>query len=111
MTEFVHVGAHADILASGRGIGRGDRVTEKDLDLDREQDGEQVRGHDQYLLDDGALVDVESFAPPPEDPTEQTLRELKIRAAHLDIEGRSKMNADQLAAAITEHERGVANAS
>lgn len=55
MTEFVHVGSHADVLASGRSIGPGDRVTAKSLDLD---------GEDQHLVDGGTLVDVAEFDAP-----------------------------------------------
>lgn len=53
MTEFVHVGRHADVLASGRSVGPGDRVKDKDL-------GDE----DQHLIDNGSLVDVAQFDPP-----------------------------------------------
>lgn len=52
MTEYVHVGSHADILKSGRHVGPGDRVTDDDLDLD---------GEDRVLVDEGVLVDAGSF--------------------------------------------------
>lgn len=50
MSDLVHVGSHADILASGRSIGPGERVSEKELHED-----------DQHLLDEGVLVAEDSF--------------------------------------------------
>lgn len=55
--EYVHVGRHADILASCRHIGPRDRVSEDELDL---TDDDHV-GEDQHLVDEGRLVDVASF--------------------------------------------------
>jgi hypothetical protein len=56
--EYVHVGRHADIIASGRPLGPGERVVLKDLHLD----GNDGPGEDQFLIDTGVLVDAESFA-------------------------------------------------
>lgn len=90
MTEYVHVGSHADTLASGRIVGPGERVTHTDL-------GDE----DQHIVDEGRLVDVASFG-----GDENTLsgKRLQARAAELDIEGRSSMSADDLRAAIAERE-------
>ena len=49
--EYVHVGAHAHILASGRPVGPGDRVAKDELDSE-----------DRWLLDDEHLVAVDSFS-------------------------------------------------
>lgn len=49
-TEYVHVGRHADILASCRHIGPGERVTDDDL-----------TDEDRYLIEEGRLVDVSTF--------------------------------------------------
>lgn len=88
-TEYVHVGAHADILASGRSIGPSDRVPESELTEE-----------DQHLLDEGRLVDVASF-----EPTEaQTHAQLRARASELEIDGRSKLSDDELREAIAKHE-------
>jgi hypothetical protein len=48
MTEYVHVGNHAEVLANGRMIGPGDRASD-------------TGAGDQWLIDEGRLVDVASF--------------------------------------------------
>lgn len=60
MTEFVHVGRHADILQSGRGIAPGERVQAVDLGPE-----------DQYLVEDGILADIKSFDGPSNSPSEK----------------------------------------
>lgn len=55
--EFVHVGTHAEILSSGRGVGPGDRVPESELHLTSKDEV----GQDQHLLDEEHLVDIASF--------------------------------------------------
>ena len=54
MTEYVHVGNHADVLQNGRMIGPSDRV------LDRE-----MQAGDRWLVDEGRLVDLAEFEMPP----------------------------------------------
>lgn len=49
-TEYVHVGRHADILASGRHVGPGDHVRESAL-----------ADEDRHLIDEQRLVPVSSF--------------------------------------------------
>lgn len=92
MTEYVHVGSHADVLASGRVVGPGERLTHDDLDAE-----------DQHVVEEGRLVNVESFEKGASNEV-LSLEEAKSRAAELNIEGRSKMSADQLRTAIAEHE-------
>lgn len=48
--EYAHVGRHADILASGRHLGPGDRVTDKDLSPE-----------DRHLIEEGRLIPVSTF--------------------------------------------------
>lgn len=60
-TEYVHVGRHADILASCRHIGPGDRIPETELDLSTDDHA----GEDQHLVDEGRLVAVDSLADGP----------------------------------------------
>ncbi len=96
MTEYVHVGSHADVLASGRHIGPGERVQ-----------GTELGEEDQHLLDTGRLLTVDSFTGGnSNEPITETGPSLKERAAQLGIEGRSKMNADELRQAIATHEEG-----
>lgn len=92
--EYVHVGAHAEILSSGRSIGPGDRVPEAEL-----------TEHDQHLLDEEHLVDVASFGGA---DNGQPIEDVKKQAAELEIEGRSKMGADKLRAAVAEREMATA---
>lgn len=54
MTEYVHVGRHADILSSCRHLAPGDRVSDADL-------GDE----DRWLIDEGRLVDTASFGDGP----------------------------------------------
>lgn len=88
--EYVHVGSHADMLASGRPVGPGERLTDADL-----------HDEDQHILEEGRLVRVDSF-----DAGAPVLTgdELKARAADLDISGRSSMTAEELRTAVAEHE-------
>lgn len=92
MTEFVHVGAHADVLASGRVIGPGERCTDRDLDPE-----------DQHIVEEGRLVEVEAFDGGNRNEV-LTGDELKGRASELDIPGRSSMSADELRSAIAVHD-------
>lgn len=109
MTEFVHVGSHADTLAGSeedgipsRDIGPGDIVGEHEL-----------TEADHYLIEEGRLVDAESFdgSQSNEPGTGEaqsseplTGEALKKRASDLDIQGRSDMNADELRQAIADAE-------
>lgn len=90
MTEYVHVGQHADVLSSGLGIGPSDRVNASDLS-----------DADQHLLDDEVLVLVSSFGG---DDNRLSKADLAAKAADLEIEGRSKMTVDELRAAVAERE-------
>ncbi len=92
--EYVHVGAHAEILSSGRSIAPGERIPEGELSE-----------HDHHLLDEEYLVDVASFTG---DHNGETVVDVKKRAAELEIEGRSKMSADDLRAAVAEREKATA---
>lgn len=100
MTEYVHVGPHADVLASGRPVGPGERLTHTDLDLTQDDH----RGEDQHLVDEGRLVDVRDFGGPSN--TVLAGDDLQARARELEIEGRSKMSAEELRAAIVTAESG-----
>lgn len=60
VTEFVHVGRHAEILASCRHLAPGDRVSADDLDLS----ADDHVGQDQYLIDEGRLVPADTFDGP-----------------------------------------------
>lgn len=89
MSDLIHVGDHAVTIANtGRDIGPGDTVSPDELGPE-----------DQYLVDDGVLGHVTEDGPSNE-PTTLTGDTLKERAAELKIEGRAKMNADQLREAI-----------
>jgi hypothetical protein len=85
VTDHIYLGRVADTLADGRPLGFGDEVS---LDQDAEN-------ANQHLIDAGVL------APRPV-PAGDVLTgdALKARAAELEIEGRSAMNAEQLRAAI-----------
>jgi hypothetical protein len=97
--EFVHVGAHADILASGRSVGPGERIPQSEL-----------TDEDQHLVDEGHIVDVASFGDAPSNAPdgigepEPTKAELQARARELDIDGRSKMSVDELRQVIADRE-------
>lgn len=95
-TTYVLVRDHAEILASGASIGPGDRVTTADLGDD-----------DAYLVEEGALVDVAQFEPTAEErkAAEASAGEaLMQRARDLNIDGRSKMSADELRQAVADAE-------
>jgi hypothetical protein len=96
MTEYVHVGSHADVLSSGRPVGPGQRLTDKDLDLP----GKDNPGEDQHLLDEGRIVSLDSFG------GSLSVEEAKAKASELNIEGRSKMSADELRAAVAQAAEG-----
>lgn len=95
-TEYVHVGAHADLLASGRLVTNGERVTDADLHLAHAEQ----RGEDQHLLEEGHLRPMSDFA----GAKGPSHKELQARAAELEIEGRSKLSADELREAIANRE-------
>lgn len=99
MTEFVHVGSHADTLAGSeeddipsRDIGPGDIVGEHEL-----------TEADHYLIEEGRLVDVDTIGGSQSNEP-LTGEALKKRASDLDIQGRSDMNADELRQAIADAE-------
>lgn len=94
--EFVHVGSHAENLESGALIGPGDRVKPDELG-----DG------DAWLIDEGVLRDVDSFG----GETVVAGDALRKRAGDLEIEGRSKMSADELRDAIAAREKELADES
>lgn len=91
--EYVHVSAHAHILASGRNVGPGDRINPQEL-----------TDEDQHLLDEGHLADVDGFGSNSNEPVTDQGDDLKVRAQALNIPGRSKMSADELRAAIADAE-------
>lgn len=107
MTEYVHVGHHADVLASGRPLGPGERITHDDLDLEPDEE-KGLRGEDRHLIDEGRLVDLASFEGANAGDV-LTGDALKARAAELNIQGRSIMNAEELRSAIVEHDQGEAS--
>jgi hypothetical protein len=89
MTEYVHVGSHADVLSSGRPVGPGQRLASSDL-----------ADEDQHLLDEGRIVSLDSFG------GSLSVEEAKAKASELNIEGRSKMSADELRAAVAQAAEG-----
>jgi hypothetical protein len=98
--EFVHVGDHAESLSSGRSIGPGERVS-----------ADELGAEDAYLVEEGRLVDVADLQPTADEIAEAKSHEgdaLKQRARDLDIQGRSKMNADELRAAVDAREAEIA---
>ena len=52
--EYVHVGAHADVLSSGRPVGPGDRVQADELGAEDAH----------FTADGGPLVDIVTFGAP-----------------------------------------------
>lgn len=92
--KYLFVGSHADSLASGRPVAPYEEIPPDAVDLDSV--------HDQALIDDGKLIAVEDR------PVKLTGDALDKRADELDIEGRSKMNADQKRAAIEKREAELA---
>lgn len=100
MKTYVLIGDHAENLTSGGMLEPSERIAEGDLALTA---GDKVGG-DQWLVDDGRLVDVESFGP------SEVLsgQALKDRAKELEIDGYSTMKADALRAAIAEREAEIA---
>lgn len=97
MTEYVHVGRHADVLSSGRSLGPGERVTDDEL-----------TDEDAGLLEAGTLADVESFGDGPAPPKRA---ELLDRASDLGLEGVSKLTVPELITAITKAEQEAAHAA
>lgn len=83
-------------LANGRVLAPGEAVPSSALDL---SDGT----HDDRLVQSGALVPSAADA----QTKELAGDALKARAAELNIEGRSGMNADQLRQAIAEAEKAA----
>lgn len=83
--------SHAEYLASGQPLAPGEKVA-----LTTEEVGDP---HNQRLIEEGALISLSG------DDTGLTGDELQKKAKDLNIEGRSKMDADQLRQAIAEAER------
>lgn len=92
MDEYKNIGRGATDLASGRMLSPGEIVDAEALELGTEGD----TGHDQRLIDEGVLL----YLGPERQPPRLTGEALTARAAELEIEGRSTMNADELRAAI-----------
>ena len=95
--EFALVGDHAENLHSGRMIAPSEDVHEAELDLGRD-------GTDQWLLDEGRLVEIT----PPDEPT---LTKLRARAKELKIEGYTKLSPRRLRRAIDEAEAPIVAAA
>lgn len=89
MTPLVFVGDHAENLQNGSLIGPGSEVDSADLGPE-----------DMYLLAEGRFIHPDGSTAEPPPPTPPTKNELLDRAAALDIAGRTKMTADELAEAI-----------
>lgn len=102
MKTYVLVGDHAENLVSGVMLEPGGRVDADDLALTTKD----KPGGDRWLVDDGKLVDVESFGPA--DVLDG--KALRDRAAALEIEGRTKLDADELRAAVAQREAEIAAA-
>jgi hypothetical protein len=102
LKEYRNVANHAASLEGGRMVDEGGFTGPIDPALPAHQ----------QLIADGQLIPVpdgtfnEEYGVKPPDPqTQLTGDALKERAAELDIQGRSSMNADELRAAIEEAER------
>jgi hypothetical protein len=87
-------------LSSGRVLAPGEEVDAADLDL---SDG----SHDARLVAEGDLLDLD--APDAVDDSELRGEALDARGRELEIEGFSKLNADQKRAAVAEAERAAAD--
>ena len=96
MGAYRNVRLAAQDLASGRVIAPGEVVLADDVDLDDP--------HDAALVADGLLI--EADVPEVDKPLSGAA--LKERAAELDIDGRAKMSADELRAAIEVAEQDAA---
>jgi hypothetical protein len=92
-SQYLFAGDHPEPLASGRTLLPGDTVPADAVNPDD--------AHDRYLLDEGRLRPVEDAEPLTGDA-------LKQRAAELDIDGRSQMNAAQLRDAVAQAEQAQA---
>lgn len=92
MTDYVHVGSHADVLASGSVVAPGERITDDALDAE-----------DRHLVDEGRLMDVKFFEGGNHNEV-LSGKELQKRAGELEIEGRSNMTAEELRSAVAERE-------
>lgn len=124
-TEYVHVGVHADILSSGRSVGPGERIpgdelTDEDKHLIDEGHIVDVKSFDEAPSNSPDAAEapdaVQPVVGPPASPAppapvvgaepveELTKTELQARARDLEIDGRSKMSADELREAIAERE-------
>lgn len=88
------VGDHVEYLASGRVLAPGDYLDSADL-----------ASEDKWLRDEGRFID----APEPSDEERSQAEHdrLVAQAKALDISGRTKMDDDQLRAAIAEREGEV----
>jgi len=98
MKTYGYIGDHAEILENDRAIGPGESVTE-----------DEIGPEDAHLFANGKMLDTkdDSVAEmPAAEPEQLTGEALTERAAELDIEGRSKMSADELRAAIAAAENG-----
>jgi hypothetical protein len=93
--EFALVGDHAENLHSGAMLAPAERVTEADLD---------PGGGDQWLIDEGRLVLVETPDPP-------KVREQRARAKALGIDGYARMTPTKLAKAIEAAEAPIVRAA
>jgi hypothetical protein len=101
LKEYRVIGSHAVSLVGGRMVETGGFT------------GPIDPSHDEHkqLIDDGQLTPVKAGTykkeydqDPPDAAVRLTGDSLSKRAAELDIEGRSDMNADQLRAAVAERE-------
>jgi hypothetical protein len=87
MSAFTYYGRHADTLGDGSPLAPGQSV--------QLSAGDVKEPHNARLIREGLLL-------PQDGNAEPTKEELLEEAKSLDIEGRTKMDKDQLAAAIAE---------
>lgn len=95
MDSIKNVSVHSESLADGRDLPVGEVAHEVDLTLPENK----------ALLEQGRIIKV---AGGDAEPPVLTGEALNKRAAELEIEGRSNMNADELRAAVSEAEAKLA---
>lgn len=91
MSRLRFVGDHVEYLASGQALTPGDYL-----------DSDELGTEDKWLKDEGRFIDAPE--PTAEDRARAEHEALVARAKTLDIAGRTKMNDDELRAAIAERE-------
>jgi hypothetical protein len=96
--RYLYVGDHGETLAGGLRVNPGDEVPASQVNVADDESADQAP--DQWLIDDGNLVSLT--------PQALTGDALAARAAELDIERRSSMNAKQLRTAVARAEKQAA---